>query len=331
MAKWCVRFAERLVIDQEQRVDQMIAAGKQVMAEAMAEFKPDQIIAMYSSGDDSAVTTHFTMSNYGDAFVFNADTLIGLQASRRHLRSVCEANKWHLEVRGAESKGAPKRRRDGSPWRAEDCTYSGVWTEGKTAYEDYVLNWGFPGAGRQQHQRMYQRLKQRPLEQIQRELRAQGSRRLLLVSGIRADESAIRAGYQRAWAYDTPNRLWVNPFYYTTAADFAAYRDEFGIPRNPAKARCGISGECCCGTFAAENEKAALNSIEPELVAYLDDLSRRCHEIGMPWGWGENPPTWFVRRLQDKKRGQLRMFELDDGEGIATFQPMCVGCNNGRR
>jgi hypothetical protein len=89
------------------------------------------------------------------------------------------------------------------------------------------------------------------------------------------------------------------------------------------KRLCGISGECCCGTFGSRGERDAYRKVDPEFANYLDRLEEKVRER-FPWGWGEGPPQWWI----DAKRGQ-KFFVFDDDE--PTFQPMCVGCNNGRR
>lgn len=328
-------------MDDGQKIDAMIAGGLQIIREVIETVRPTQIVAAYSSGDDSSVSTHFCLENFPDAFAFNADTMVGLKPSRCHLQAVCERFKWNLEIGQAHAEGPPQKmrvpRNDGSgkkklvPFDATSVCPAGRWTDGATAYEEFCLNFGFPGRGRPQHARMYQRLKERPIRRMLQRFKASpvdGRPKVLIVSGIRADESSIRAGYKRAWAPGYFGDVWVNPFYWSTAADFEAYRQEFGIPRNPVKRRCGISGECCCGTYGDYDERQAYAEADPPFVVYLGELEVRVQSNGFPWGWGESPPRWWVEERRDKKNGQLRMFE--DGE-CSTFQPMCVGCNSGRR
>jgi 3'-phosphoadenosine 5'-phosphosulfate sulfotransferase (PAPS reductase)/FAD synthetase len=296
-------------MDAEERIDQMITAGKRIVEEAIAAVRPAAIVAAFSGGNDSIVSTHFATTNVIGCGVWNADTQIGLQPARKHIDACFKRFGWNGEIVKAEPEGPPP-----------EYPY-GEWTDGATAYEEFVLNFGF--AGPPMHGRMYQRLKERPLASFRRKT-VQRGRRLLIISGIRADESAIRAGYRRAWA-DSPKTgcTWVNPFYYHTAADFAAYRDEFGLPHNPVKLKCGISGECCCGAFGKpETERPAYRGLDGPFADYLDRLEARVRER-FPWSWGSGPPKWWV----DQMRGQQFLFP-DAWEG---FQPMCVGCNNGRR
>lgn len=322
-------------MDDEQQIEEMIAEGQRVVNEAIAEFRPKAIVAAYSSGNDSIVSTHFAMTNLPGCFVFNADTMIGLGPSRCHLRAVCEKFNWPLQIGQATPEGPQKKYKVGGKLVPFDerSLPAGRWTEGNSSYEEFVLNFGFPGRGL--HARMYQRLKERPICRMLRELGARQAKagpKVLIISGIRGDESAIRAGYKRATAAGNFGEIWVNPFYWRTAADFEAYRQEFGLPRNPVKAKCGISGECCCGTFGDGAERSSYRIVDPAFADYLDELERRVAANGFPWGWGQDPPdSWKAkeRMIKDAKRGQGFLFDAD--ERIAIFQPMCVGCNNGRR
>lgn len=325
-------------ISAEERVETMIAEGLRITREAVERYRPSAVVAAYSSGDDSMVSTHFAMSHLADCFVFNADTMVGLAPARCHLKAVCDRFRWTLEVERATPTGPPKYalepnpRRPGKKMRvpfdpARHCP-AGRWLDGATAYEEKVLNWGFPGRGKPQHARMYQTLKEDPIRKMLRRFGASkpdDAPKVLLVSGIRGDESAVRAGYKRAVGVGHFGDVWVNPFYWRTAADFAAYRDEFGLPSNPVKRRCGISGECCCGTFPNETERAAYAVADPAFDSYLSGLEARVRDNGLPWGWGESPPDWW----KDRRRGQSFLFDaFDEPTG---FQPMCVGCHRGGR
>jgi 3'-phosphoadenosine 5'-phosphosulfate sulfotransferase (PAPS reductase)/FAD synthetase len=325
------------IYQEEHRIDDMIAQGLRIVREVTDAYRPVAIVAAYSSGDDSIVSTHFAMEHIPGCFVFNADTLIGLEPSRCHLRSVCERFGWPLEVGRAEVEGPPRRmRRDGRMISFDPgILLAGRWTDGATAYEEFCLNFGFPGRGKPQHARMYQRLKERPIRRMLRRFGAGRSVRrpnVLLISGIRGDESTIRAGYKRAVSEGYFGDVWVNPFYWRSAVDFELYRQEFGLPCNPVKRLCGISGECCCGTFAggasadSAAERAAYRVVDAEFEVYLSDLERRVCSNGFPWGWGQSPPGWW----KDQRRGQGLLFDFSD-EAVQSFQPMCVGCMMSKR
>jgi 3'-phosphoadenosine 5'-phosphosulfate sulfotransferase (PAPS reductase)/FAD synthetase len=317
------------------RVEVMVGEGLRIVREAVEQYRPAAIVAAYSGGDDSIVSTHFAVGNLPDVLVFNADTLVGLAPARRHIAQACERFGWPLEVGRAEPEGCPKRRRLKGrtiPFDPSRHLVAGVWREGATAYEESVLNHGFPGRGRPQHARMYQRLKERPIMRLLRRFGASKAKaKLLFISGIRQDESAVRAGYKRAVAEGYFGDVWANPFYWRTAADFEAYRQEFGLPRNPVKPHCGVSGECCCLTFPNDSdgrERDRYAAIDPEFGRYIDDLEAKVKEV-FPWGYGESPPRWWVQRQKDKKVGQASLFDLYPDQPSA-FQPMCVGCARGK-
>lgn len=294
----------------EEAIDAMLAKAEAVVDDVLREFDISHVVAAYSGGDDSIVSTHWTIGRFPGAVVMTADTKIGLAVATQHSANVCTQLNLPREVVSPEPEGPPKG------WDRD-------WIDGSTSYEEFVLNHGFPGSG--QHHRMYQRLKQRAFRKIKPRLgdRPRGSR-ILVVSGIRHDESAIRAGYKRAYREEAKEGfVWMNPFYWCTAADFEAYRQEFGLPRNPVKAKCGISGECCCGAFAAPGERLAYRVAEPAFADYLDALEARVRERGFPWGWDESPPRWWT----DANAGQRFLFAMDEQ---CDFMPACVGCHRKR-
>jgi len=322
-------------MDQAERVDKMIAAGLAVVREAMELYRPVAVVAAFSGGNDSIVATHFAMTHIPGCVVFHADTLIGLAPAKQHARTVPASYGWPVVIGQATPEGPPKKSRVNGRLMPFDpkSLPAGRWVDGDTYYEEFALNFGFPGRNRPMHARMYQRLKGRPISRYLRSVGAKAGQNVMLISGVRSDESAIRAGYKRAHALGTANDAWVNPFYRFTASDFAAYRDEFGLPENPVKRRCGISGECCCGTFGSAAERAAYKIVDPAFDAYLTRLEARVADNGYPWGWGESPPHWWA----DAKRKQMFLFdprgenEPDASYKPCVFQPMCVGCQAGRR
>ena len=319
----------------EEIVDRMIADGLKIVREAIEEHKPAAIVAAYSSGDDSVVSTHFAMTNLDGCFVFNADTMIGLAPARGHLKKTCGKFGWELQIEQATPEGPPERMKVNRKMVPFDPRMlpAGKWTDGATAYEESVLNFGF--LGKAQHAMAYHRLKERPICRLLKRFGASKSKKkakVLIISGIRHDESAIRAGYKGATAEGGFGDVWCNPFYWNGRDAFELYRREFGLPRNPVKWKCGISGECCCGTFGSVAERVAYREVDPVFADYLDVLECRVKSLGFPWGWGESPPPEWIakeRIVRDAKRGQGFLFLAD--ERVSIFQPMCVGCNGGRR
>lgn len=318
--------------DAEQRVATMIAEGRRIMDAAIAEYRPVAIVAAFSGGNDSVVSTHFAAAEYG-ALAMHCDTTTGVKPTENHVLGCAKRFGWDLRTESAKPEGPPEfiktRGPDGKEIRQpfdQGALPCGRWTDGSTAYEEFVLNWGFPGHG--QHHRMFQRLKGRPIESVQKSLKVGHPRTstVMIVSGIRHDESSVRAGYKRDTQKEPKSsRVWVNPFYWRDAVDFEAYRQEFGLPRNPVRSIIGVSGECNCGAYAGNAEFDAIRLVDSSRA---DDLCRLDAEMksanGYPWAWGQDPPRWYL----DTKRGQSFLFPIDDVQ--ENFRPMCVGCSRGR-
>lgn len=304
----------RFFDDTEERIEGMLSQGRKIMRDAIEEHKPVAIFAGFSGGNDSIVATHFACEEFGAAAV-HCNTMIGIELIHEHARQTASRFGWHMIEKFALPKGPPKTHRDGTPFDASTLP-TGKWQDGETAYEEFVFNFGMPGPG--QHPRMYQRLKERSFEAFRRDAKAGKGRRsrVMFVTGIRHDESSIRAGYQRA-VQRKGGSVWVNPFYYCNAADFALYRDEFGLPRNPVSDIVGISGECLCGTMGKRDELIGVSRVSPKTTVYIEGLEARCESLGLPCRWATKPPK-AAKKCDDL---QLRLFGDEP-----TFQPACVGC-----
>ncbi len=302
--------------DAEQRIESMLAQGRQIMQDAIEEHKPVAIFAGFSGGNDSIVATHFACSEFGAAAI-HCNTLIGVEKSREHARAVADRRSWQFLEKRAESAGPSKTNRDGSPFDPSKLP-AGRWVDGDTAYEEWCFNFGMPGPG--QHPRMYQRLKERLFRAFKRDAKAGKQRhsRVMFVTGVRHDESAIRAGYRRAVSRKNSS-VWVNPFYWNTAADFALYRDEFGLPDNPVTAEIGFSGECLCGTMGDPSELIGVAKIEPPTAIYIGSLESKCESLGLPCKYATRP----TKKLQPSKSDRLQLSLFGDEP---DFQPACVGC-----
>lgn len=306
--------------DTENRIEEMIEAGRKITADAIERYKPVAVFGGFSGGDDSIVACHFAVSEFGAAVV-HCNTLTGLEANRIHVGNMVDRFGWHLIEKNAVALGPPKSTRKMVNGKRVDGPFdpaslpTGRWQDGETAYEEYCLNFGMPGPG--QHGRQYQRLKERSFNAIRREAK-QGHHRnstVMMITGIRRDESSIRAGYKRAVS-KVGGTVWVNPFYWHGAVDFELYRQEFGLPRNPVKPIVGISGDCLCGTMGTPGELELVGRLEPKRKAYIQGIELKCESLGLPCKWATKPP-----KKQKTDKLQLTLFGDEP-----IFQPACVGC-----
>ena len=307
--------------DTEQRIEQMIDAGRKITADAIKQYKPVAIFGGFSGGDDSIVATHFATSEFGAA-VAHCNTLTGMETNRQHIGAIVKRFGWHLIEKHAVALGPPKSTRKRINGKRVDLPFdpsrlpTGKWQDGATAYEEYCFNFGMPGPG--QHGRQYQRLKERSFNAIRRDAK-QGHNRyatVMMITGIRRDESSIRAGYKRAIS-TVGSTVWVNPFYWFDALAFELYRQEFGLPRNPVKPVVGISGDCMCGTMGEPHELDLAAKLEPKKKVYIRGIELKCESLGLPCKWATRP-------AKKQKTDELQLTLFGDEP---TWQPACVGCS----
>jgi 3'-phosphoadenosine 5'-phosphosulfate sulfotransferase (PAPS reductase)/FAD synthetase len=221
-------------------------------------------VVLFSGGNDSTVLAHLFKDVATHAA--HANTGIGVEQTRQFVRDVCTA--WGLPL---IEKHPP------------------------VSYRELVIDQGFPGPA--MHFKMYQRLKERCLEQVRRDLVKNGRKeRVVYIAGRRRAESARRA--------DVPlherNRsvIWASPIAMWTKPDMETYRHMMGdVPVNPASVALGMSGECLCGAFAKPGELDRIGNLFPEVRAEIEDLECAARNAGhrepfCRWGHGEGTPSW---------------------------------------
>lgn len=244
----------------------------------------------YSGGDDSLVALHLAMMTVPGCRPVSFITGIGVQATIDHRRRVCDRYGWDLLEIHAK----------------EDCGQD---------YDHYVMKWGFPGPPL--HQRFYNRLKGRCVEKLVRDAKAatgvgpKSRRKVMIMTGIRKDESQRRMGYGGREVNFVGSQMWVNPLYHRPKSWFMDYIKAHNLPRNPVSVTLGMSGECLCGAFAHKGELAMVRTVCPRTAQRIEDLQERVRAAGHAWGWEEYPPeTKVARKAKASKH----------------HHPLCVGC-----
>jgi 3'-phosphoadenosine 5'-phosphosulfate sulfotransferase (PAPS reductase)/FAD synthetase len=178
-----------------------------------------------------------------------------------------------------------------------------------------VKKWGFPGPTSRSHQICYRFLKERALRKfVTYECKTAPKKRenVLLLTGIRKQESRIRMGYIDE-AQKEGSRVWSNPIFWWSTEKCEQYMDKHQLPRNPVKDKICISGECLCGAFADHGEYMEIKESYPHVAQRIDELHEMAKENGHPWHWSSGPTEWY----KNNPPGQLNMF-------------MCVGCETKR-
>jgi 3'-phosphoadenosine 5'-phosphosulfate sulfotransferase (PAPS reductase)/FAD synthetase len=256
-----------------------------IVAEAIERYKPVAIYVGFSGGNDSRAVAHWMMNNVPGCEPFHANTGIGIERTREYVRKTCVDQGWPLhEIRALE-----------------DCGQD---------YEALCRRYGFPGPDG--HQLMYARLKERCVRVLVKRAKVGHSRRakVLIVSGIRHDESVIRMGYAGREINKVGAQVWINPLYWWTKAERDAYNAASGLPENPVTKALGMSGECGCGAFAHSGELERWRAVDPEFGKRIDRLQTEVLARGFTWSWEGRPPKGGFQP------NQLGLFRL----------PLCVGC-----
>jgi len=222
---------------------------------------------LYSGGNDSTILAH--MMRHRADYAVHANTTIGIEATRQFVRDTCRV--WGLEL---IERTAPQ------------------------SYRDLVLERGFPGPA--MHFKMYQRLKERALDQVRSELVTNSRRqRVLFIAGRRRAESKRRTNIP-LWETDG-SAIWASPLAMWTKEDMGVYRaiaarDGDPVPFNSVSDALGMSGECLCGAFAQDGELDRIRLWYPDTAAEIEQLEADVKAAGIKepfcrWGHGQGKPT----------------------------------------
>lgn len=277
--------AEILALDpagREKRVWNLVNQAHDIVDEAIeTHLQGRQLTArvvLFSGGADSTVLAHL-MRYCGVVTHFaHANTGIGVEATRQFVRDTCAAWGYPLIEKHPE-----------------------------TPYRDLVIANGFPGPGH--HSKMYQRLKERCLRQVRRELVTNGRhQRVLFIAGRRRAESIRRSGFRSSGKHQVPlheretSVIWASPMAMWTRYDLLTYRALMNrpghpdrlhdpVPFNTVSDQLGMSAECLCGSFATPGELERIRAFYPEVAAHIDALTSEVTAAGWEyphnvWGHG---------------------------------------------
>ena len=269
-----------------------LTEAREILSSAIDEYKPAKVFGLFSGGHDSLTVTHFAAGVTKLDSVIHIDTGIGIPETQQFVIDTCRGYDWPLKI-----------------YRAKDCGQD---------YDTIVKEHGFPGPN--QHQKMFIRLKERPIDAMMRDNKGG---LVMLISGVRLAESGRRFRTIAAAVQKKGRKLWVAPFINLTGDDVAEYRETFNLPNNEVKQYLCMSGECLCGAYAKPNELKQIETFYPETGAKLRQLERDVFAAGFPWGWDEKPPAWWGKRQAAIKAGQTDGFATEADEEI---QMLCTTC-----
>lgn len=235
----------------------IIEAGA-ILDEAISIHKPTHVFGLLSGGHDSLTACHVASGHPFFSGVAHINTGSGVKETSVYARETAAIMGW------AYKEYHPP-----------------------VSYEDIVLEHGFPGPGG--HFYMYVRLKERCLDQLIREHKKNRKDRIMLVTGVRLDESDRRMGHVEAIVRNRA-KVWVAPILNWSTEDKNEYIDMHKLPRNPVVGRLCMSGECLCGAFARPGELVEIESHYPETAARIRRLEDAAAKAGVHAKWGTRPP-----------------------------------------
>lgn len=263
-------IADLTAEEREQRIRKLVEQAHTIVDTAweLAEGRMRAAwCVLFSGGNDSTVLAHLMRHRVDHAV--HCNTTIGIEATRQFVRDTCKA--WNLDL---IERTAP------------------------TNYRDLVIERGFPGPAF--HYRMYQRLKERPLDEVRKELITNSrQQRVLFIAGRRRDESERRKNIP---LYEKDgSAIWASPIAMWTKEDMTMYRaimarDGDPVPFNPVTDALGMSGECLCGAFAKPDELDRIEAWYPDTAAEIRQLEADVAAAGHKppfchWGHGQGKPT----------------------------------------
>lgn len=240
-------------------LDRKIAQSMEIIDKALAENgNVTHLFGLYSSGNDSACSTHLASQHPTFTRAVMIDTTIAVKEAQEHGRKVAQDFQWRLKE-----------------YRAP------------VTYRDIVLKHGFPGPGG--HLFMYTRLKERCVQFLVRDHKAKWKDRIGLVTGVRLSESVRRMGHVEP-IHRKGGQLWIAPILHWDDDDKLAYMARYNIPRNPVTDKICMSGECLCGAFARKEELIEIDMHFPDAAQMIRDLEAEAAGVGVHCKWGMRPP-----------------------------------------
>lgn len=263
-----------ITAERDSNLHTLIADAFSIYGDAIAEATRDGhslagTVLLFSGGNDSTTVAHLfrKVADYAG----HCNTGIGIEATRQFVRDTCV--KWELPL--LEKHCAP-----GVTYR--DLVLGDAYGQnGKQTFQ------GFPEP--KHHRIMYNKLKERGLRQIRRDLVKDPRRqRVIFISGIRQAESARRAN--REPVNRDGSVVFCNPITHWTKLDLNAYRRRFpDIPHNEVADHLHMSGECLCGSFAHLGLLDEIALFYPETASEIRAMEAEAEARGIKrcrWGQG---------------------------------------------
>lgn len=259
----------------------LIESAHAVLDQAYDTYEPSHVFALLSGGHDSMTATSLAMewAKRRKLWVPVVHANTGTGIAPRHVEGTDIVDTHTHVLRLCEAQGWPL-----------------IELHPPVSYETLVRQMGFPGPG--YHDRLaYPRLKDRAFRNLDR--MAPEGKRVMLVTGIRREESYDREIQVVPVQEEGARRVWAAPIFDWTKADCNALIAERGMPRNQVSDLIHLSGECLCGAMAHKGELNEIAEWFPLKAQEIRDLEDEVERLGLRADrWGRRPPA--VGRDQQK-------------------------------
>lgn len=264
--------------------------AQKILDNAIQEWEPVALVALFSGGYDSMITTHVLhrLDTHGLPIqVWAIDTQLAADGWREYVQSVTDQFGWDFQI--YDNK------------------------KGFRQFVESVRKKGCPRT-RKMHTYVFQKLKERGIDAIHVRNKTRRSDKTLFVSGMRRAESNYRKNADEVSRIGKSNKIFAAPIVHWSNEQCGWYRIENNLPDNPFYDTVKGSGDCQCnwGRFITYR---TLQKYSPELaagnVAEIDKISRELHG----YGWDGTPDA------------QTEMFVDFGGEGELTSPFLCEGCS----
>lgn len=285
-------------MSQAELIPRDVRAPAAIIQEALDRYGPVRAsFCLFSGGGDSSVLAHVTRGHY-DA-LFHIDTGTSVPGVQDHVRKMAawlevpvliyeSGDAYRNTVLGSDEwweryRARGPGERDLSPeawgaWDSEVQKAQGVRVHGRPL--------GFPSP--LDHSLVYSRIKERQVEALVRDHKEERSDRILLLTGVRAQESERRMiTVREKFGQRIKAQVYANPIAEWSAQQMALYRREYGIPVSDVAALLHKSGECNCGSFSDPSTRDMLRGLWPSWWAGMEALEREAEARGLRWcRWG---------------------------------------------
>ena len=246
--------------------------------------------ALFSGGNDSIASTHYSHKHYDIDYTVYLDTNSGIDENMEHVKEVCKEYGWDLAILS-------------SPVTLKEFALG----------TDTRKPLRFPGP--RMHSWAFQYFKERQLASIATRVDNTPN----FYTGVRSHESQRRMSNVEGESQEAERWVWVSPIHDWRDSAVDQYREKHDLPTNPVVEKIGKSGDCYCGAYAdREAQLLELQAHYPDHYEWLMDVEKQVQD---ELGTDEKYCYWGFANMS-KKDLRATMVENDDAQMM-----LCSSCD----